>query len=217
MRQNNPVIPRQSSYDPRKLEYSSARIGLGSLLPSMWRITGCILLLAVVCPLSRAQKRPTRYDVEAAYLYQLGNFVQWPPKKSGAAAQKSFSICVLGRDPFGPVLDQTVKDGTINGIPLTDRRIGAAQQAKGCQILFVSSSEQDDLRYDLNDLHDGPILTVSDIPDFIDRGGMIQFVLVGDRVRFRINLNKAQAAGLTLSSQLLKVAVSVRGRRNTGK
>ncbi len=54
------------------------------------------------------------------------------------------------------------------------------------------------------------VLTVSDIPQFSQRGGMIQFVVVGNKVRFEVNLTSAQDAGLTLSSDLLKVAVAVR-------
>lgn len=217
MQQSSPVAPRQNLFDPRKFNYASTRVVVCSLPLPMWRISTCLVLLAVVCPLSRPQKRPTRYDVEAAYLYQLGNFVQWPATKSGAAQASSFSICVLGRDPFGRVLDNIVKGGKINGVSLVDRRIDSPEEAKGCQILFVSGSEGYDIRRDLEQLHDDPTLTVSDVPDFLDRGGMIQFVLVGDRVRFEINLSKAASAKLTLSSQLLKVAVGVRGGRNPAK
>jgi hypothetical protein len=74
----------------------------------------------------------------------------------------------------------------------------------------MSSSEDRELARDLEALHGAPILTVSDIPDFVSRGGMIQFVLIDNRVRFEINVSNAERAGLTVSSQLLKVAVSVR-------
>lgn len=90
------------------------------------------------------------------------------------------------------------------------RRINSVQDAGDCQIVFISSPRRSELDSDISALRDRPILTVSDIPDFGSRGGMIQFVLIDSRVRFEINLPSAQKAGLKLSSQLLKVAVSVR-------
>ena len=107
-----------------------------------------------------------------------------------------------------------MKGGKIHGLALIDRRIDSVQQARSCDILFVSTSEDDDLGRDLDELHDAPVLTVSDIPDFVTRGGIVQFVLVGNRVRFEVNLSSAQRARLTLSSQLLKVALAVRGHNS---
>jgi hypothetical protein len=154
---------------------------------------------------------PTQFDVEAAYLYRFGNFVQWPPDSQ---PDKQFSICVLGHDPFGPVLDNMIKGSAIEGVPILARRVESAKDAVTCRILFLSSSEARHLDADLADLRDSPVLTVSDIPDFDVRGGMIQFVLIDRRVRFEINLSTAQKARLKLSSQLLKVAVAVRSDRN---
>jgi hypothetical protein len=54
------------------------------------------------------------------------------------------------------------------------------------------------------------VLTVSDLPGFTGNGGMIQFMLRENKVRFEVNLTAAEKAGLTLSSQLLKVATDVR-------
>jgi uncharacterized protein (DUF362 family) len=59
-------------------------------------------------------------------------------------------------------------------------------------------------------LRDASVLTVSDLPEFTQRGGMVQFISEGDRVRFEVNLVTAERAGLTLSSELLKVAINVR-------
>ena len=161
-----------------------------------------------------ARSHPTQSDVEAAYLYQFGNFVQWPPP-SGADRPKTFTICVLGQDPFGAALQDTLRGSKMNGLPMAARQIAHVRDAAACQILFISSSRQDQLTADLVALRGQPILTVSDIPDFASRGGMIQFVLIDNRVRFQIDLSGAQKAGLKLSSQLLKVAVAVRGGANS--
>jgi len=149
----------------------------------------------------------SEYQVKAAYLYNFGKFVQWP---SGAGAGNQVFICVLGQDPFGPILDAVLAGERIQGKGVVPRRIAKAQEALDCGILFISSSEERRLSDVLNTIEHVAVLTVSDIPGFSRRGGMIQFVLEGKRVRFEVNLASAQNAGLTVSSELLKVAVMVR-------
>lgn len=152
--------------------------------------------------------RPSEYQVKAAYLYNFGKFVSWP---ADAGAASEFDVCVLGADPFGPLLDATVSDSTINGKRVIAKRIARAQDAAGCRVVFIAASESQRLASDLAVLTKLHVLTVSDNPHFLDRGGMIQFVFEGDRVRFAVNLSATQEAGLTLSSELLKVATRVIG------
>jgi YfiR/HmsC-like len=162
-----------------------------------------------------AQKsNPTEYEVKAAYLYNFGRFVEWPAKVS--AASESFSICVLGDDPFGATLDATIVGESINGKKVVLTRITKPQDAASCRILFISSSEESRLKEILATLDTTSVLTVSDISQFTQRGGMIRFVTEANRVRFEVNLAIAQHAGLTLSSQLLKVAISVRRSPQAG-
>src|SRR6266852_5504528 len=177
-------------------------------LAAAWVLVGALCLHA-------QQSKPSEYQVKAAYLYNFGRFVKWPP---GLAAGKgdSFSICVLGQDPFGPTLDSTLAGETLGGKPLTVKRISTPRDAGECRILFISSTEENHLNEILVALDESGILTVSDMPAFSRRGGMIQFVLEGDKVRFEINLTKAETAKLTLSSELLKVATTVRRNARRG-
>jgi hypothetical protein len=156
---------------------------------------------------------PTEYEIKAAYLYDFGKFVQWPVRSKNLGG---FAICVLGVDPFGRVLDETVAGQTIGGESVVVRRIDQPIDAGGCRILFVSSSEATTLKSDLEALKESSILTVSDMPQFTQRGGMIHFLTEDRRVRFDINQAAATRAGLRLSSQLLKVAVSVTGSGQPG-
>jgi hypothetical protein len=151
--------------------------------------------------------RPTEYQVKAAYLYNFSQFIEWP---ANASAEDAFAICVLGQDPFGPILDAALAGLSIDGKSVVTRRLAKPQEGTGCRILFISSSEEQRLKETLTALGKNSVLTVSDIPQFAQRGGVIQFVLAGNRVRFEINLTIAQHAGLILSSDLLKVAVAVR-------
>jgi uncharacterized protein DUF4154 len=175
---------------------------------------GIAWILFVASCLHAQQSNPTEYEVKAAYLYNFGRFVEWPAKTTSAA--DLFSICVLGDDPFGVTLDKTIAGENINGKKAVAKRVARPQDAVHCHILFISSTEESRLKEILAALDGTSVLTVSDIPQFTRRGGMIQFVTEANRVRFEVNLTNAEHAALTLSSQLLKVAVSVRRSSQAG-
>ena len=161
------------------------------------------------------QQKPSEYQVEAAYLYNFGRFVEWPAKIA-TAKTGSFTICVLGEDPFGQALDATLAREMIGNQRVVARRISSPQMAVDCQILFISSSEANRLNKIIEALNKSSVLTVSNIPQFSERRGMIQFVLEENRIRFEVNLTATQRAGLTLSSDLLKVATVVRKNPQPG-
>jgi hypothetical protein len=177
--------------------------------PSAWALIPALLVSFV---LDAQTPKPTEYQVQAAYLSNFARFVEWPAK--AAVGGEPFYVCVLGQDPFGAALDTALKRETIGGAPMAAKRITAAEDAAGCRIVFLnasfSSSRKPELKAILAALAPLNALTVSDMSDFTKRGGMIQFVLEGNRVRFEINLRAARNAGLTLSSELLRVAVAVR-------
>jgi hypothetical protein len=155
------------------------------------------------------QTKASEYAVKATYLYNFSRFVQWPAD-TPAAKDDAFSICVFGDDPFGGTLDTILSGESINGKRVVTRRISKAQDALNCRVVYISGSEENRLKDVLASLDKSGVLTVSDIPQFSQRGGMIEFVSVANKIRFEVNLGAAQSAGLTLSSDLLKVAVVVR-------
>lgn len=167
--------------------------------------------LAAACLMATArlvaQGTVPEYQLKAAYLVNFARFVSWPP--AGVDGEE-FTFCVLGADPFGAALDATVADVTVDGRRAMPRRLAAIGGMEGCRVLFISAAEAGRLEAILAGLRDRPVLTVSDMPQFARRGGMIQFVNDGERVRFEVDLQPAQEAGLTLSSNLLRVAIVVR-------
>ena len=120
-----------------------------------------------------------------------------------------FEICVLGKDPFGTVLDVTVSGESIGGKKITIKKLANVQEATTCSVLFISSSEGSRLTPILEAAQRLRVLTVSDIPHFAERGGIIGFVTTQDKVRFEVNRLAAQQSQLSLSSELLKVAIRV--------
>lgn len=170
----------------------------------------CLLSFAL-CLNLQAQSAATEYQVKAAYLLNFGKFVSWPSSALSARADE-FSICLSGDDPFGPVLDSTVRGEKIDGHPVVIRRLRGSHEFTGCHILYISHSEQSQVRKIASSLSKSGVLTVGDSPDFMDQGGALQFTMSGNRVRFAVNLDATQDAGLVLSSELLKVASAVHGK-----
>ncbi|HXU19010.1 MAG TPA: YfiR family protein, partial [Verrucomicrobiae bacterium] len=189
-------------------------MGRLALRDSGWRM-GRLTVLGVFCVLLAApnlqgqRPAPSEYEVKATYLYNFARFTEWPAKDASVKGD-SFGVCVLGRDPFGSILDTILAGEAIGGKQMVHRRISAAQDAGNCRIVFISSSEKSRLKETLAAMERMNVLTVSDIPDFSVRGGMIEFVVERDKIRFEVNIETAGQAGLTLSSELLKVAVSIR-------
>ncbi len=158
--------------------------------------------------------RPTESQVKAIYLYNFAKFVTWPPDTSSPNAP--MTICLDHADSFVPVLQDAVSGEKIDGRSVSIRRISSASEGAACSILYIDSSEAARAQEFLAAAAGHDVLTVSDISGFAKRGGIIEFVLEGSRVRFKVDLSAAQKAHLGLSSQLLKVAQSVSGNRMGG-
>ena len=159
---------------------------------------------------------PTMHQVEAAFLFNFAKFVTWPDdafERSGSA----LIIGVLGEDPFGAVLEETVRDKTVMGKKLTVKRFVRVQDAVNSHILFLSSSEESQLLTLLKVLEKATVLTVSDMEQFAERGGMVAFTVEDQKVRFNVNVEAVERAGLKMGSQLLKLARIVSDKPRTGK
>ena len=175
--------------------------------------TAALLLAGIALPRVEAQAaKPTEYDVKAAYLINFGKFV----RVSGLQEpHPSFDICVLGRDSFGQSLDALASNEAIDHLPVRVLHPDVTG-AKSCRVVFISSLEGENIREDLALLGNAGVLTVSDASDFLERGGMIQFVLIQNHVRFAVNLDAVSRGHLVLSSELLRVASYVTGKRPAG-
>jgi hypothetical protein len=123
-----------------------------------------------------------------------------------AKSSDPFVIGVLGKDPFGTALDRLIEGETVNDKTVVIRRLARTEQAAHTQVLFISSSEEHNLPAILRAIEGKSILTVSEIENFAQRGGIINLKKENNRVAFEINLDSAKRAGLTMNAQLLKLA-----------
>jgi hypothetical protein len=145
------------------------------------------------------------YKIKAVFLFNFSQFVTWPTN-AFPETQTPLVIGVLGEDPFGTYLDETVRGEEVDKHPLVIQHYRRAEEIKTCHILFISQSETSRLDQILPSLKGRSILTVSDAEGFAQQGGMIRFVTEKGRIRLRINPEAAKAASLTISSKLLRPA-----------
>jgi hypothetical protein len=159
---------------------------------------------------------PSEYQVKAAFLFNFAKFVDWP---SGTypAPQSPFAICVLGDDPFGPVLENTLAGKSLGTHPVVLRRTKDLAEARRCQVVFVSASESHRYAEVVEGVRGARVLLVGETEGFASAGGAVEFTLEGNHVRFAINPEAAQRAGLTLSSKLLMLARIVHDGGSAGK
>ena len=152
-----------------------------------------------------ANPDPTEYQVKAAFLFNFAKFVEWP---SGTfrGADSPLVIGLIGEDPFGETLVKSIQNKTVQGHPLALRRIQGDEDLKQCHVLFISRSEKQRLREIFAAVKSSAVLTVSEMDQFLEQGGMINFFVESDSVKFAINIETAQRSGLKLSSKLLSVA-----------
>jgi hypothetical protein len=178
---------------------------MGSLRARAPAAAAAVLAIAGLLGGRCALAAPTAQQVEAVFLFYFTEFVAWPPS-AFADQHAPIAICVLGDEHFGGALDQAVAGEQVNGRSLVVHRVQSAADAADCQILYISASESARLPQILGALKGHSILTVSDMDGFVEGGGIIRFTLVNARVQLRINAEAARAAGLVLSSKLLRAA-----------
>ena len=168
------------------------------------------LLLCLAAGHAFAQSDAPEYAVKAAYLYKLGDYIEWPDAVFPSSASP-LVICVSGDDPFGQALDNSVAGQKIAGRAIQLRRLPVAERDAGCHVLYVAGSDRQPVAQSLEAVRGVPILTVTDAV----RGsakGIVHFLVQERRVRFEIDDQAAAVNGLKISSKLFALALSVKPR-----
>jgi hypothetical protein len=175
----------------------------GQLLRSRRRFLIRVILcfLAVVAQAQSASE----YQVKAAFLFNFARFVEWPAD-AFPSADSPLQICILGQDPFGRDFEQMIEDKAVSGHRIEIAHPEGVPQARACQILFIALPDKQQVLQTMQGLKGASVLTVGDAPGFARMGGIINFVLDDNRVRFEINQKAAELAHLKLSARLLTVA-----------
>lgn len=146
---------------------------------------------------------PTEYEVKAAFVHNIAKFVEWP---ASVSAQGTLRLCILDQEAFGEAAENLLRDKPVGSkvwevVPLSTRA-----SLKECKVLFIGAAEAGELPRLLDILKGSPVLTVGDTGGYAEQGVIINFYREQDKVRFEINKDAAERAGLKISSHLLKLA-----------
>ncbi|WP_246344885.1 YfiR family protein [endosymbiont of Lamellibrachia barhami] len=163
----------------------------------------CILLLVISWSAPAWSEKIPEYRMKAAFLYNFATFTEWPSN-----GHDTFSFCIYGEDPFGDHLD-LVKGKLIGDRPITVRQAKNSDALNDCQLVFISRSAKRKLQQVHDAVKGKPVLTVSDIPDAVHKGVILNMDMRKGRVTFEINLSAARGNGLNLNSKLLRLAKEV--------
>lgn len=146
------------------------------------------------------------YAIKAAYLYQFGRYVQWPAS-AFADSQSPLVIGILGQAPFGDTLEEITRTKRIEGRPIAIRQFASMAEYKPCHILFVTASAGPaQTTAAIETARKSPVLLVGEESGFLQQGGVVNFFLDENRIRFEVNMEAAQQKQLKISSKLLSLA-----------
>jgi len=172
----------------------------------IYLIATCLLvaLLGGTMEVARANSQAEEYRLKAAFLLNFARFAQWP-SSAFTAHETELVMGVLGRDPYGDALDQ-LRDTVVHERKVRIAYIENGLDPSDYQLVFIAVSESPRLAEYLLRFKGYPVLLVSDIPQFGERGGHIELFTRHNKVRFRINLDSLKSSNIVLSSKLLRLA-----------
>lgn len=173
-------------------------------------LLGALWLLGALSWQADAAGTYSEDAVKAAFLYRFTGYVDWPPQ---ALAAPQFTIAVLDADGVVTELQRSLQNRAVQNRPAQVRAIRSIRELNGAQMLYVGARHKDELRHMVAQVAGRPVLVVTNEDGGLEAGSTVNFLLVDQRVRFEISLDAAQSAGLKVASELLAVAIRVRGRR----
>jgi len=164
-----------------------------------------LLLFALAPNSASAQENP--YRVKAAFLRNFAHYVGWPTQALPDSGSP-WCVGILGPDPFGEILDDTLRGRSEQGRGFRIVRAERLAELPLCQLVYIGYTEAAQRRQALAELRNKPVLTVGDAPEFLAEGGVIGFI-VDERVGMNINLDQARAVSLTIQTKMLEVSAGV--------
>ncbi len=171
----------------------------------------CLLGLLLLSSGRAQDSPPSEHQIKAAFIFNFAKFVEWP-REALPGPSLPMVIGILGDGSFGADFQQALANKVINDRPLLVKEFRQAADVTNCHILFISASVLNALgekerREIMENLGRSNVLTIGEAPGFTEDGGMINFVMENNKIRFQINEPAAKKAKLKVSSKLLSLAV----------
>lgn len=185
---------------------------------NLLKIAALLFILSAAVMVRADSTTNREYQIKAAFLYNFINFIDWPNENSDGNKDNPIYIGILGKNPFGnsfePIKDKQVKDRNVvvkhfENLNALKKCITNEDKQKQCYLLYVSSSEKENINEIFEFVNEKSILTVGDMKNFLESGGIINFLMEDNKVCFEINKAAAEKAKLSIRSKLLRLAKRV--------
>ena len=163
-----------------------------------------VAAVSTLAPAAGQQRDLGEDAIKAAYLYNFTKFVEWPDRAFSDAAAP-FTVCVMADEAFRRALEEALANERVRGRAVRLAVLSGAEELKACHVAYFGRAESETSNRRLGDLRQAPVLTVGEGRKFLEQGGHIAFLVEGNRVRFAISKPGADAAGLNVSSKLLRL------------
>lgn len=170
-------------------------------------VTAVTLLACLPSALAQGPES-NEYQLKLAFLYNFAQFVDWPADSFHDPAAP-LAICVAGDNPFQGEIGEGLRGRTVKGHPLEVRKLGAGEDLRACQMVFVRAGEKRLIPSILASARGSNTLTVGEADGFARHGGIINITRNENRLRFEVNLSAAGRTHLKISSKLLALATIV--------
>jgi hypothetical protein len=167
-----------------------------------------LLLLFTFCSFTehRQKHQANEYNLKAAFIYNFTRYIEWKT----SADENEFIIGVIGPSPINDPLAEIVKTETVDNKKITIKQFSKPADISSCHILFISQNSSGSLEDILAKTTGKSILIISEQDGYAELGTAINFVLVNHKLKFEANVKAINAAGLSASSQLLKLAIIIK-------
>jgi hypothetical protein len=172
------------------------------------RLLLAILVVASICT-QTCHAELSEVQVKSAYVFNFIKFVEWPADV--VRPGNKIRLCVIGNDAL------LASISTLNGRKAGEYELQIVPHVGNdnlntCHVLYIGELEQRRLIPIIKSLGNAPVLTISDIPGFAERGGGIGLLNRNNKVLFEVNLASTRKAALRLSSQMLNLAANIFGK-----
>jgi len=143
-------------------------------------------------------------EIKSALIYNFVKFITWPDA-SFKNPNEPFLICMMTEDRSSNMMKASLKDKEVKGRVINVALSDDVQSLKGCQVFFISSSQNAKAAEVLSKIKSKYLLTIGESDGFAKSGGIIGLYKEGGKLRFEINVEAADRADLKISSKLLSL------------
>jgi len=168
-----------------------------------------VVAMVLACTGQSVEGRSVKVtELKAEIISRFAPYIEWPA--TALAPDAPLLLCIVNDQGVADALQRTVADRTVSGHRLAVKSLAADAPLPSCQVLYVAGP---DAKRSLATVAAAPVFTMGDASDFVSTGGMVKLFRRNDRLRFEVNLEPIQRAGMKLSSRVLALADVVRDAR----